>query len=342
MLASALSEESSVDAELHDLRLAPNGCDLISLLASAKAPPESTPEVLVLEYNPFSYGHWGWAPGLVNSVRRLRRSHPEVPVVLIAHELFVELNGWRDTVIGVPQRAQFAALRQLSHLVLSTTESLVGRARGAGGKPARLLPVGSNLPDARARRDQVRKHHGLGRRFVVASFGSDHPSRLLSHLRLAIEAVVDTMPAVALNLGSGTPELPARRLGSVITPGILAPAALADFVAASDLFLLPFSDGVSTRRTTLMAGLQHGIPVLGTHGRSTGPLLRESGALALVPATVSADAFAESTVALATDEVTRGHLGPAGRRLYTEHFDWPVLARRLLDELDALGELPRN
>ena len=42
---------------------------------------------------------------------------------------------------------------------------------------------------------------------------------------------------------------------------------------ASDMLLLPFSDGASTRRTTLMAGLSHALPVVGLQRTETDRVL---------------------------------------------------------------------
>jgi glycosyltransferase involved in cell wall biosynthesis len=105
-------------------------------------------------------------------------------------------------------------------------------------------------------------------------------------------------------------------------------------LSAADIFLAPYEDGISTRRTTLMAALQHGIPVVATLGPLTDRLLREAGSrLDLVPVEDRA-AFAERVSRLAQDPERRKALGAAGRTFYEEQFAWPVVSRRLREVLD--------
>jgi glycosyltransferase involved in cell wall biosynthesis len=137
-----------------------------------------------------------------------------------------------------------------------------------------------------------------------------------------------------LNLGDGAPALPSLDSDVRIhSPGRQPADALARQLASADLFLAPFVDGVSTRRTSVMAALQHAIPVVGTYGSTTDDLLRRTDALSLVPAE-SADRFAEAAVELALDSDRRRALGSDGRRLYEQCLDWPIIARSLVETLE--------
>src|SRR5262249_28838598 len=77
-----------------------------------------------------------------------------------------------------------------------------------------------------------------------------------------------------------------------------------------DLMLLPLTDGVSTKRGTLMAALAHGVPVVGLQGTRTDRILR-GDALTLTPAGDPA-AFARAAVALAGDPAALRAPGEAG------------------------------
>src|SRR5207248_8710803 len=89
---------------------------------------------------------------------------------------------------------------------------------------------------------------------------------------------------------------------------------------ACDLMVQPFEDGVTTRRTSIMAALAHGVPTVTTRGRLTEPLWRASGAVGLAPA---GDPTALATVAadLLAEPRRRQRLGAAGRATYDEFFD---------------------
>jgi glycosyltransferase involved in cell wall biosynthesis len=182
--------------------------------------------------------------------------------------------------------------------------------------------------------------------FMVASLGTGHWSLSGQSIRAALEALAaDGHDVGYLNLGAGpidTATLSPRL--AVHAPGPLPLADLARLVAAADLFLAPFSDGASTRRGSLMAALQHGVPVVTTAalqhgvpvvttaGSSTGPAL--AGAAGLVfAADGSAAAFVEAVRRATADAGERAQAGRAARALYEQRFDWDVTAARLEREL---------
>jgi glycosyltransferase involved in cell wall biosynthesis len=101
---------------------------------------------------------------------------------------------------------------------------------------------------------------------------------------------------------------------------------------------MTFTDGVSTRRTTLMAGLAHALPVVGLRGVSTdGVLLKHPTALALTPVG-DRQAFVKAVLDITVDRHRLETGGNAARALYTSHFDWPVAADRLLVALRRAQE----
>jgi glycosyltransferase involved in cell wall biosynthesis len=118
----------------------------------------------------------------------------------------------------------------------------------------------------------------------------------------------------------------------LIEPGRLEASDLARHLAAADLFVAPFVDGVSTRRTTLMAALQHGLPVVGTDGRLTDGVLRSSHALTLVSVD-DRQGLSDAARGLAGDPGRRHALGAAGRELYERAFAWPVIAATIVAAL---------
>lgn len=79
-----------------------------------------------------------------------------------------------------------------------------------------------------------------------------------------------------------------------------------------------------------MAGLAHGVPVLGLRGSNTDSvLLRHPESIAMTPHG-DHDAYSQAAVRLAIDRPRREALGEAGRRLYEASFDWPVVARMVV------------
>ena len=94
-------------------------------------------------------------------------------------------------------------------------------------------------------------------------------------------------------------------------------------------------DGVSTRRGSVMAALQHGVAVIGTAGPLTDPVLRAAGAAIRLTEVGEPERFAAAAAALAADPAGRAALGAAGRDLYAREFDSAVTAARLRTAVGA-------
>jgi glycosyltransferase involved in cell wall biosynthesis len=114
----------------------------------------------------------------------------------------------------------------------------------------------------------------------------------------------------------------------VIRPGRVSAERLAALVASADLLLTPFADGVSTRRTSFMAGLQQEVAVVGTSGALTDSVLTSAG-LELVEVG-DAYAFAARVALLAGDDDHRARAAATGRALFESHFTADAIAARFL------------
>jgi glycosyltransferase involved in cell wall biosynthesis len=202
-------------------------------------------------------------------------------------------------------------------------------------RPTAHLPSGSNLPDARGERESVRRELGLEGSFVVATLSTGHPSHLTSYVEKALARLAaEDVDATFLQLGAGATsvEVPGRM--RVERLGFQPPERLGALVAAADLFLAPFVDGVSTRRTSFMAGLCEEVAVLGTHGPLTDLMLMDRG-LDLVDVD-RIDVFVDRAVELASDAGRRIRAARAGRMLFEAEFTWDAIANRVLHAIGAV------
>ena len=119
------------------------------------------------------------------------------------------------------------------------------------------------------------------------------------------EAFVRRNPAITARLHA-TDHLPGEHLSC--------------HLSACDLMIQPYPDGISTRRTSVMAALAHGRPVVTTLGRLTEPLWTESSAVAIVAADDAA-ALASLAASLIDLPSERERLAFAGATLYRDYFD---------------------
>lgn len=293
-----------------------------------------SPAWVLLQYNPFRYGRWGFAPGLVRDVLRLRRRR-RIPLAIMVHEAWFPMTDWRSTLIGLWQRAQLRLLLRLADGVMTSTEALAREV----GHDAVHVPVATNITPAVLSSQEARDRLGLDGGLAVALFGRAHPSRALRDAEAAIARLAEahgTQQLTILNLGADAPGLRVPSGVEVLSPGRLAADELSLHLLASDIVLLPFTDGVSTRRGTLMAALAHGRPVLGQRGRNTDAVLAENREALVLTPTGDPTTYSQRAVELTNDVSQLNAIGDAGQRLYESRFDWPVAARAVGSKIEAI------
>jgi glycosyltransferase involved in cell wall biosynthesis len=315
-----------------EARYEPGG--LAAVLAAERAPAW-----ILLQYNPFRFGRWGFAPGLVRDALTLRRAG--VPLAIMVHEAWVGMTDWRTSLMGLWQRAQLRAALRLADSVMTSTEALAREI----GRDAVHVPIATNITPVPTSREAARERLGLGSgldldgRLAIALFGRAHPSRAIDHAEAAIGALArahGTERLAVMNLGADAPPLKVAAGVEVHTPGVLASDELSLRLHASDLVLLPLTDGLSTRRGTLMAALAHGRPVVGLLGHNTDAVLAEARDALALTAVGDRSGYARAAVELSADPGRLRAIGAAGLRLYESRFDWPVIARRVRAQIETL------
>jgi hypothetical protein len=90
----------------------------------------------------------------------------------------------------------------------------------------------------------------------------------------------------------------------------------------------PYPDGISSRRTSAMAGLSHGLAIVTTTGHNTESFWAESGAVA-ISAAGDVGSLTASTKRLLADADERNRLGKAAGMLYDQRFEVKRLIRAM-------------
>lgn len=106
----------------------------------------------------------------------------------------------------------------------------------------------------------------------------------------------------------------------------LQPQAAAEHLAACDVMVQPFPDGVSCRRTTVMAALALGVPVVTNLGRLSESFWKETSVVKAVPTLSSADL---NTAAGSIIAERRHNAAVDARLFYLERFDLSHTISRL-------------
>lgn len=120
----------------------------------------------------------------------------------------------------------------------------------------------------------------------------------------------------------------------VIWTGFLKPDEVSAAFAISDMAVLPYADGVSFRRGSLMAALAHGVPIVTTVPRVDLPELLPEDNVVLVPPEQPLE-LADAVMRVADHAGLRARLGEGARRL-SQNFTWDKIARDTLAVYEAL------
>jgi glycosyltransferase involved in cell wall biosynthesis len=297
-------------------------------LAHLRASLRSSDRLLV-QYGPHMYGCRGMNLPLC---LWLRYACPVRPWVMFHEVAYPVLSGQplRHQVLALVQRRMAALVaRSAERLFVSTPAWEPLLARLAPGCSPIWLPVPSNLPHAAG--------HGAAAE-VRRSLGADDTAQVVGHFGTfgqGITALLDEVfpslvaaqpDRIGLLIGLSSEAFVERLLarypvlrGRIRATGLLPLEEIAAHLTACDLLIQPYPDGVSTRRTSLMASLALGRPVVTTLGELSEPLWQHSGAVALAPAGVATALF-DTAEALLHDPRRREQLGSSGRAFYADHF----------------------
>jgi len=313
-----------------------------SLLGAADAVDAHPPDVLLVQFEQFSYGRWGLNPFLPWTIARIRRTHPDVRIALMAHEDYMSPTNVRSALMSTWQRAQFFALGRLSDIVFFSIGPWAARYQSWFPRtPVYHLPVGSNIPVVDSDPASVRAEYNIAPdALVVGLFGSMHDSRQLSTVQRALRRLRRLHPQLAVLYVGRDGNTMRSQFGTDVPlhdAGALPGPDVSRCFGAMDLYLVPFEQGTSTRRGSFLVALQHGIATVSTCGPETDRLLREhdNRAFRLAPWN-DPGAFITATERLAAHVDRREQMGTRAHTLYAQHFDWPVLSSRLRAHLQAL------
>jgi hypothetical protein len=193
--------------------------------------------------------------------------------------------------------------------------------------PTTWLPVPSNVPvvvpddERQQARSQIAARVGDGAR-LIGHFGNNrHTADIVGDtLRRVLSADIR---AVAVLIGRGGDAIAkdlsgeSAFVGRVVATGALSPQAIAAHLAACDVLLQPYGDGVSGRRTSLMAGLALGTPIVTNVGAQTEPMWL--GSDAVLVARSNGD-LAREIERVLDEPALAARLRERGAALYRERF----------------------
>ena len=318
----------------------PETCARLPALIQSEAP-----DWVVLQYQPFAYGKWGLNLYLPRALAQLKKQSPRTRFALMVHEPFVPIESWKRAIMTTWQRWQLWRLGQSADIVFFSIDPWAQRFRKwFPGKPTLHLPVGSSIPAVAISAQEARARLGIvAETLVLGFFGTVHASRLLDYVYDAAAAIRDSGQQVRVLYMGPHGHAVRQAMGDIplLAEGPLEAEEISRRFAALDIYLAAFDDGISTRRTSLMTALQHGVATVGTWGERTDTLLKqEDGSAFLLSEAHSSSEFCAHAVRLAQNPDLRRQIGAQGQRLYEAQFAWPQIAKRMLAAFTAHDSVP--
>jgi glycosyltransferase involved in cell wall biosynthesis len=295
------------------------------------------PDILHIQYQT---GAYGMHPAINLLPWRLRSWTNRPRIVATAHDLlppylFPKAGPIRD---WVTRRLLIDA-----DAAIATNEVdaalLRGWGAGRGHHVLATIPIGANVivaPPPAYERHAWRARLGITPEMTLIAYfglisrskGIDTLVQALTHLPEAFRLLViggeATAPQDRAFAGEVLKQIAAAQLeGRVHMTGYCDEATVSAHLLASDLAALPFVDGASFRRGSLLATLAHGVPTITTPGAAA---LTNKTHVLLTPAGDAA-ALADAIALLASDPTLRARLSAGGAALAAQ-FSWEEIARR--------------
>ncbi|HLW71097.1 MAG TPA: glycosyltransferase family 4 protein [Candidatus Binataceae bacterium] len=284
---------------------------------------------LLVQYEPQAFGWRGMNVALCAWLAARRgRGEPTV----MCHEVMFPISReqpWSQNLRGVVNRIMAAiVVRSAARIFVSTPYWAEVLRRQVGVvRDAVWLPLPSTIP---ALHDEAAVL-GLRRSLIPAGGSllghfSTYPGTTRRLLAEVLPRILDARKNLEVVLmGAGSREfratlgkLPRELPGRIHATGYLPAADASAHLSGCDLMLQPYADGACARRTTLVAALAHGRPIVSNRGSATESLWQQTAALALVDD--EAAALADRLLELLDDPAAQARYGASAAALYRTRF----------------------
>jgi len=293
----------------------------------------SAPRRLLVQWVPHAYGYrslnvwfclWLWWRA------RLHRDRVE----LMVHEPFLPFSrfSWKQNAAAAIHRLMALVLLNCAERVwvsIPAWETMLAPFAIGRKIPFDWLPIPSNIPDVHQDSivESIRSRYSGEGKLLLGHFGTYGRviTEMLDPVLPALLRERDDLEVLLMGRGSenyrnelaaSCPDV-ALRLHAT---GGLDTYELSNCISACDAMLQPFPDGISSRRTSAMASLIHGKPLITTSGALTERIWAMSEAVALAEAG-DVESLIRQNRKLLSDVMQRQQLSADACRFYDENFD---------------------
>ncbi len=252
------------------------------------------PDTILVQFVPQLYGLKGASPFFSLLLNTLKRRGYNV--VTVAHELNSPFGRTPKTILlGTAHRLMLRLVVNASSKIIATTPFRLNLLRKRFHKREssfHCIPVSSTItrfPVDKQKQAALRTELGLtSEHFIVATFGNMAGEAVVFLKTFLTWLANENSLARFLFLGKESKSLKQEFKGDIalheriFATGQISEEQISQSLSISDLYVVFYPDGASTRRTSLMAGLAHGMATVSNSGILTDADLASSQAVYLI------------------------------------------------------------
>lgn len=292
------------------------------------------PKYILLQYVPFMYSKKGGINFFVPLfIILLKIFSNETKFAVMLHELWYPNEpSFKSKILHYLHKLQLCLMLPVFSKIFTSTKSNFQEIKS-------LLPVVKDrivfLPVASNIKTPKKRNFSFRNRSHLVHFGSLHISRNAEELVIKINHLLQDFPGVTLSYIGGeffSPDIKDKLSSQIIYLGKLSDNEINQIFSQSDLLLAFYSDGVSARRGSILAALDHGLPVLTVLGHQTDDLFKTS------PVYLTSDNVDDFIISLKKFLECNLQLQDPKEivHFYQNNFGWDLIVKTLSIELRSL------
>lgn len=319
------------------------GWGVLNLVSISQVVRELAPDIVDLQYVPHMYGPGGLAPGIALLPFVLRKT-TRATILCTLHEI---ASPWsmapRRAAAAAVHRAQIFSLLLAGDRFIVTNRRYAAQLRRWLRHPSSVheIPVGATImPVAlgEAEREDLRRSIGLDGGVLVGDLSPFNVTKRPDDL---IVILASLRPRARLLLLGGLAADRIRRhqfIRLATEAGVidritwiddLDAAQLSRYLSAIDVYVHTAGVGASTRSTSLVSAIAHGLPAVAYRGPETSDAFLDGGNILLVQPGDSRS-LTEGVRRLIDDPLLRERVAAGATDLYVDALTWESIARQLL------------
>ena len=285
---------------------------------------------VLVQYTALAWSARGFPFRFLRVLRTLRRAGARVGVVFHDAEPY---SGSR-AIDRLRRRVQTQTMRLATKLADTTIFTVPPEKLSwlsAAPQNAVFIPVGPNLPFPKTQ--IIASSDGIPTVGVFSITGGKPGARETQDIILAIREAAKRVGQMRLSvfgrhaelrevdLCQGLQGLPVE----ISIEGVAAGERIVNHLAACNVFLF-VRGGISTRRSSAIAGIAAGLPIVAYENSETAPPVTDAGVVLIGES--QPEEAGKALARILCDPVFRRELSARSRAAYEAHFAWPAVAER--------------